>query len=338
MIIKDLRSISQLPEPALGLLPAIHDAVVEEFVDGNTLLDAKNAKGRVFVNKTSSSIIIPPSGRWPARSVAMGDLFGSDGRLFYSVVHKLGTTSYYPKSFERNIYTLSFTPSSFPPGSQEFVLERYFYFRLIGNNTSAVWSVIFELGVREDDITPKAEYSLQATLVQGQNTIAIPTGISQLAPRMLVTGDGIRNDFQDTYISEIDVANGTVLLSRSVVQSGVKTLVFSASPGPNIGTIKWLPPLLEQQIYMTDLKSENGLGVMIKNNRDIGPDTNALGYSGRKYLYDTALVVPMESLPTRTTFLMRVRLGQFDTENNVSDPKGYAAYVVRGKEDREPMN
>jgi hypothetical protein len=35
---------------------------------------------------------------------------------------------------------------------------------------------------------------------------------------------------------------------------------------------------------------------------------------------------------------MRVRLGQFDTENNVADPKGYAAYVVRGKEDREPMN
>jgi hypothetical protein len=155
---------------------------------------------------------------------------------------------------------------------------------------------------------------------------------------MLVTGNGIRNDFQDTYISEIDVANGTVLLSRSVVQSGVKTLTFSASPGPNIGIIKWLPPLLEQQIYMTDLKSENGLGVMIKNNKEIGPDTNALGYSGRKYLYDTAMVVPMESLPTRTTFLLRLRLGQFDTENNVSDPKGYAAYVVRGKEDREPMN
>jgi hypothetical protein len=35
---------------------------------------------------------------------------------------------------------------------------------------------------------------------------------------------------------------------------------------------------------------------------------------------------------------MRVRLGQFDTENNVADPKGYAAYVVRGKEDREQMS
>jgi hypothetical protein len=338
MIINSLKVLTQLPEPALGLLPAIHDADVEDFLLGSTLPAASAAKGRVFLNKTEAQVVMPPSGRWPARGVAPGELFGSDGRLFYSLVPKVGTTSFYPKSFERNIYTLSFTPSNFQPGGEDVILQRYFYFRLIGNNTSAVWSVIFEAGVRQDDVDPTRRHVVEAELVSGSATVSISDPLlARIGPRMVVTGSGIRDGLETTYVKSIDLEGGTAVLSLAATQSGVRTLTFAAPPGPNIGGITWLPPILEQQIFLTDVRSENGLGIVLSNSRDITIDTNELGYSGKRFIYDSVLTASKDSMPTRTTFLLRVRIGQFDTENSVADPKGYAAYVVRGPEDREPM-
>ena len=336
MIITSLKSLTQLPEPALGLLPAIHDADVEDFLPGAGLPTTMAGKGRVFVNKTGAQVVLPPSGRWPARGVAVGDLFGSDGRLFYSLVPKIGTTSFYPKSFERNIYTFSFAPSSFPPGGEDITLKRYFYVRLIGNNTSAVWSVIFEAGVRRDDVDPTRRHVVEAEIVRGSATVSIASTIlSGLGPRMIVTGGGIRGGLETTYIKSIDLESGTLVLSLAPTESGVRELTFASAPGPNIGDITWLPPILEQQIFLTDLRSENGLGIVLSNSKDISIGTNELGYSGKRFIYDRVTNADKDSLPTKSTFLLRVRIGQFDTENSVADPKGYAAYMVRGEEDRE---
>ena len=350
MIISSMKSIESVPAPALGLLPAIHDAEVEDvpLVGGLPALPlAEACKGRVFRNQTVKAIALPPTSKWPARSLEAGGVFGSDGRLFYKVRQKPGTTSYYPESFERTLYNFSFSPQSFSAGT-EFDLSRLFYFRLIGNTSSAVWSVIFEIGVRTNQTTPTLQLTMPGTLTSGSATVAISNPqLGSLFYRMVVAGTGISTGLDGTtYIKSIDLATSTLVLSRPATQSGAKTLTFTAPVGPNLGDFLWLPPLLEQEVLLTEMKTISPMGIWIKNWGDknvLGPDGNTapdpyrndLGYQGFAKLFDKATPVPLDSLPTDRDFLLRVRIGQFDTENSVTDPKGYAAYMVRAIDDEE---
>ena len=350
MIISSMKSIESLPAPALGLLPAIHDAEVENtpLVDGLPVLPlAENCKGRVFRNQTAKAITLPQTSKWPARSLEAGAVFGSDGRLFYKVRQKPGTTSYYPESFEREIYNFSFSPQDFSVGS-EFELSRLFYFRLMANTTSAVWSVIFEVGVRTNQATPTLQFTMQGTLSNGSANVSISDPqLGSLFYRMVVTGDGIPGGLDGTtYIKSIDLSTSTLVLSGPATQSGAKTLSFTAPVGPNLGDFIWLPPLLEQEVLLTEMKTINPLGIWIKNwgDKDVqGPDggsspdpyRNDLGYQGFAKLFDKAVPIPIDRLPPARDFLLRVRIGQFDTENSVADPRGYAAYMVRAIDDEE---
>ena len=350
MIISSMKSIESVPTPALGLLPAIHDAEIEDvpLVDGQPSLPlAENCKGRVFRNQTAKAITLPQTSKWPARSLEAGGVFGSDGRLFYKVRQKQGTTSYYPESFERTLYTFSFSPQSFSFGS-EFELSRLFYFRLLANTSSAVWSVIFEIGVRNDQTTPTIQFTMQGTLASGSANVAISDPqLGSLFYRMVVTGAGIPSGLDGTtYIKSIDLSAGTLVLSGPATQSGAKALTFTAPVGPNLGDFIWLPPLLEQEVLLTEMKTISPMGIWLKNWGDKnvrGPDgesspdpnRNDLGYQAFAKLFDKATPVPIDRLPTDRDFLLRVRIGQFDTENSVADPKGYAAYMVRAIDDEE---
>jgi len=361
MIISSMKSIESVPAPALGLLPAIHDAEVEDtpLVDGLPVLPlAENCKGRVFRNQTAKAITLPQTSKWPARSLEAGGVFGSDGRLFYKVRQKLGTTSFYPESFERTLYTFSFSPQDFSVGS-EFELSRLFYFRLMANTTSAVWSVIFEIGVRSNQVTPALQFTMQGTLTSGSANVSISDPqLGSLFYRMVVTGNGIPSGLDGTtYIRSIDLSTSTLVLSSPATQSGAKALTFTAPVGPNLGDFIWLPPILEQQVLLTEMKTISPMGIWIKNWGDKyanpfrtisidgdmetindpvpDPNRNDLGYQGFSKLFDKATPVPIDRLPTDRDFLLRVRIGQFDTENSVADPKGYAAYMVRAIDDEE---
>lgn len=335
MIINTLKTLDSVPSPALGLLPAIHDAVVEDVpLVGSTvsLPSANDAKGRVFKNQTSAPIVLPATSKWPARSLESGATFGSDGRLFYKVRNKLGTTSYYPESFERTVYNFSFTRKSFAPGSL-FELNRLFYFRLIANTTTAVWSVIFEVGMRTDQILPKNEYTMNATLVQGATMVTVPVSqAANITAMMLVTGSGVPSGLDGvTKVLSVDSAAGKVYLTKPVTQVGVKSLTFTAPVGPNLGDYVWLPPMLEESVVLTEMKAMNPLGIWLKNYGDKNgiATRNDYGFEGYAKFYDKAVSCPLESLPTGSDFLLRLRIGQFDTENSVADPKGYAAYLIR---------
>jgi len=354
MIISSLTEIAAVPTPALGLLPALHDAEVEDTVfaaeSGEaTLPTPQAAKGRVFRNQGDKAIILPSAGKWPARNLAPGELYGSDGRLFYRVVNKAGTTSYYPQHFERSVYTFSFTSKTFPMGDI-FDFQRFFYFRLIANNTTAVWSVIFEIGERIEQAQPALVFEIPAVLTSGQKTIQISDPrLGSLVYNMIVSGDGIPSGLLDgtTYIAGIHLASGTVTLTKAATQSGTKTLTFTAPVGPNLNDWRWLPPLLEEQIVLTDMKSMSPLGIWIKNWGEktktfpdgsvvADPYRNDFGYEGYAKLFNQSYPVRHESLPSNSEFLLRLRIGQFDTENDVADPRGYAAYVIRSNQEDDP--
>jgi len=93
------------------------------------------------------------------------------------------------------------------------------------------------------------------------------------------------------------------------------------------------------------MKSMNALGIWLKNWGDkerrlpdgttiSDPYRNDLGFEGYAKIYDKSVAVPLDSLPEGYEFMLRVRIGQFDVED-VSDPKGFAAYVVRAGDDPE---
>lgn len=249
MIIESIERISALPSPPLGLLPAVHDAEVADVV--LPLGTAAALKDQVMRNNTAEPILLPAWGRWPARQVAPGEHFASDGRLFYGVtqriVHEEGETSWYPKIFERVLYTMHLTPQQFVMGTS-FKFSRQFDFRLVANTTNAVWSVFFEIGQRTTQVNP--------------------------------------------------------------------------SPiGPNLLDYVWHTPLLEHQVVLTDVMCSHQLGIVLNNTLD--------GYTGSRLLYDRAQGCAEESMPTDPDFALRVRLGCFDTQNSVTDPQGFVAYVAR---------
>jgi hypothetical protein len=144
------KELKSLPQPALGLLPAVHDASVTPWTSG--ALPAPVA-GSVLRNDAASAMPLPAYGGWPAASVPPGGYAGSDGNLWYPVVHRAGTTSYYPQAFERRLYTLAFSAFSLPLKAS-FDLARAFDFRLFANSTDATWRVVWEIGLRTDQTTP----------------------------------------------------------------------------------------------------------------------------------------------------------------------------------------
>jgi hypothetical protein len=314
------------------------------------LPEQDEARGRVFFNDVGGSVVLPESGRWPSLSLASGQLCGGDGRVLYEVTRKAGTSSYYPQVFERNIYTFSFSNETFPLGDI-FEFVRFFYFRLIGNNTTATWCVIFEVGEIVSQSSPAASISAVATLTSGQKTISVPPSQAvQLTQWMAVSGDGILGSGigdQKTYIYDINTQTGVLTLTQAATASGQKTLAFTAPVGPNIERINWLPPMLEQKVHLTDLKSMNELGIWIKNHGtreivtpdlrvEIDLNRNEAGFEGYRLMYAKRDPIPHECLPTSSNFVIRLRIGQFDTENSVSSPKGYAAYVIRADEEDNP--
>lgn len=318
----------------------IGDDVYSVTVGTPRLPVAAEVKNSVFLNDMDSAVILPATEKWPARDLGVGEIFGSDGRLFYQVSNKQGTTSYYPSHFERMIYTFSFSPKTFPLGSV-FEFERYFYFRLIGNNTTAVWSVIFEVGERVYQTSPSVVYEMPVSLTNQSKEVTVQSSdVGKLSYLMLVTGAGIPSGGLDgdTYIDSIE--GNKIKLTRPASYTGSSVVKFSIPVGPNLAEWKWRPPLLEQEIVMTDMKSMNALGIWIKNwgeKKRFFPDgsfnddpyRNDYGYEGYAKLFSQSYPVRPESLPTTSEFLIRLRIGQFDTENTISNPTGYAAYVIR---------
>jgi hypothetical protein len=320
----------------LGFLRAIHDAEIEPVASGAALPAASSAADRVFVNSGSEAIVLPAWGRWPAYSVAPLEHFGSDGRGFYPLIQKASTTSFYPKFFNRNIYTFSFSGSSLRAqasgGAATFSVVRDVSMRLFSNNTTATWSVIFEIGIREDDAGPEVEIEMQCSTQIGSKSITTTSSqINNIVKYMTVSGPGVVVAGGDislgTVVTGVNVQAGIITINQTATQTGSALLKFKIPIGPNIRQIQWLPPLMEQQIHVTDLLSKNRVGVILYKQPFPTATTNEFGYACDAVQYNSLSRSPFESLPTGDNFVLRMRIGQFDTENGFS-PRGFAGYTV----------
>ena len=153
MIIKGIEEIASLPAPALGLLPAVHDATVTDYTLAYGTALPPLAAGQVLLNNTGGTVTLPGFSSWPPQKLPMGSFAGCDGRFWFPVRRYKATNSYYPQTFERTLYTLAFTANSLPVGGT-FTLRRLLMVRLLSNNTDAVWNWVWEIGMREAQTAP----------------------------------------------------------------------------------------------------------------------------------------------------------------------------------------
>jgi hypothetical protein len=162
-------------------------------------------------------------------------------------IHTKRTNSYYPAAFERTAYSVSFTPQGLAIGNP-FKLAKNFSFRAIGAATAAVYSVIFEFGVRRNTTSP-------------------------------------------------------------------------APVGSNIAGYEFLPPALEQEVVLTDVTSSHVLGLQFVKTPS--------GMNGQRFLYSRSLNFIPGTYPVDTEdFILRVRIGQFDIEED-TDTQGYVGYLIQ---------
>jgi hypothetical protein len=323
MIVSSLESFPNLPSPRLGLLPAVHDANFEA-VTALPGLDAAQAKGMVFFNSSGESIVLPGYQKWPARYARSGSYFASDGRLFYEVVNKPGTTSYYPSSFERTLYSFAFDDYSFLRPEDKLItseirISRVLNARLIANNTTAQIGVTFECGQRKNQEGGKSVNLSGQVLGDGETVLLADS--SAVFERMKVTGAGIE---ADTFVKKVSGSN--VILNKKVTP-GAFILTFTSPIGPNISHIEWLPPMLYVSIQVTDLLMTGLFGVKIIRYAE-GVAGNSAGFYAVGLQYGSFVEVPDASLPTQADFIFRLRIGDFDTENSVSDPGGFLGYLM----------
>jgi len=338
MIITSLEKFDNLPLPALGLLPAIHDIAVDDVQDvaassGVTAVpfvfpSVISSRGSVFRNTGVVPIVIPSSSNWPAKTIYPGEHFGCDGRFFYPVFNKEGTVSYYPKSFERVLYSFAHDYLSFPVGSSAEIY-RLVYLRLVANNTTAIWNIVFECGETVSQLNPSVSYIIRANVTAGSSVVHALDPINNIGHMWQIEGDGIPYGANyKTLVKQVDLSLNTIEMTRPANDGGVFNLKISRPTGPNIGEIQWLPPMLEQQIHITELLSRNSFGAKLEKMATISDETSVAGFKASVFSYGKEWNPPMESLPTTANFVFRMRLGYFDTEN-IPDPRGYLGYLVR---------
>lgn len=166
--VEGLDKVTELPAPALGLLPAVHDSTVSMFTGTSVVYGTSASGGQTITIRAADlpspqasqvlqvsggAATIPAVNSWPAQVVPMGSFVGSDGRFWFPVRRHKATNSYYPEIFERTLYTFSFTAYSLPANIW-WNHNRAFDFRMFNNNTDAVWNVVYEIGETQAQASP----------------------------------------------------------------------------------------------------------------------------------------------------------------------------------------
>lgn len=119
--------------------------------------------------------------------------------------------------------------------------------------------------------------------------------------------------------------NNTDAVWNVVWEVGDRSAETTPAPiGPNLLGYTWREPLIDEQIHITDVVARHRFEVGLY--RDVGP--NGEFWTGTVARYGKTVAAQTAQLPLTNEFVVRVRLSCFDTENAVSDPRGFVAYYA----------
>jgi hypothetical protein len=112
-----------------------------------------------------------------------------------------------------------------------------------------------------------------------------------------------------------------------VLQIGQRASDTSPAPiGANLSGFSWLPPSVSHPITFGSVAQQHSVGLQIQRLENLA--------GGVRFLASSLSFGSMSACqaPTANGFVIRAKLAQFDTENNVSSPSGFVAYeMLNGK-------
>ena len=133
---------TKLPR-ANGLLPAIHDATIENIAV--PLPSVSTKAGSVFVNNTGGTIAVPGGLGRRGSHLEAGGYIGSDGRVWYRLSRDGATNSFYPTDFERELFMLHVNDHMLRAG-HAFTLDFKLTLQLFKATTRTQYLLVIEAG------------------------------------------------------------------------------------------------------------------------------------------------------------------------------------------------
>lgn len=316
---------------ARGLLPAIHDAVIEELTSKPPRASEEYA-GRVFQYTGASRIIVAGGYGHSSAKVKTGDFLGCDGRIWYPVTRYGDHAS--PIAFTTD-YATSDTTITAPENELSNLT------RVRVSSTDALPSPLqpdtdYYVNNRADGAVELSETSGGSSIVltddgtgthsltKAEETTYYPKGFERDLFVIHVNENQLRlnTSFEVRFALEMAVLKTNTNATWTVViEVGEKLSEESPSKtGKNISSIQWRgTPLLEQEVVLTSLSTIHRMGLQI--DRRLLSDVDTLSTTALLYGGSEGGVVP----PKSANFALRARLIRFDTEDGESDPRGYAA-------------
>jgi hypothetical protein len=106
--------------------------------------------------------------------------------------------------------------------------------------------------------------------------------------------------------------------------------------GENLAYVQWNPPMLQKTVILSDVALVHKFGITISRQTTTNTDSsgNITGISdniqAQAMAYDAIMgVASQNSVPKSANFALRVRLGQFDTADNIADPRGFVMFDMQ---------
>lgn len=187
------KDATKLPR-ANGLLPAIHDATIDNII--LPLPAASTQAGNVFVNNTTDPVLVPGGLGRRGSHLEPGGYIGSDGRIWYRLTRDGETNSFYPTDFEREFFMLPANEQMLRAG-KKFTLSFKLGLQTFKATTRAQFILVIEAGSAPGQTTPSpvgqnlADVTWRDTPLLSQRIIVTPgkvTGIFGCAVRRDVLG------------------------------------------------------------------------------------------------------------------------------------------------------
>jgi len=112
-----------------------------------------------------------------------------------------------------------------------------------------------------------------------------------------------------------------------VLQIGQRSSDITPAPvGANLSGFSWLPPSVSHAITFGSVAQQHSVGLQIQRLADVD---GGAGFRASSLSFGSMSAC---QAPTANGFVIRAKLAQFDTENNVSSPSGFVAYeMLNGK-------
>jgi len=329
MLISDLTAVPQLPQPSLGLLNAIHTTtarnISEILANDGTLPAAHTVSNQVFLNDTGDSVTLPASGNWPTRILNDGEYVGVNSTLYYKVINK-PTNTFQIVSVANGVFTTALASPSIANGQT----AKFCGFKNPSGFANNETHTIQNLSGNTFKIVgaPSASADIAGWIHTNHTNSYYPAAFDRTAFSVSISASGL--PIGDTFtLSRVftarTIAAATAASWCVVFEFGVRKDKATPAPiGPNIEEYDFLPPALEQQLILTDLTTTNALGITFTKTGKDGDDF----MTGSRLIYSRALNLIPGTYPTTNDFILRIRMCQFDIQDNVTDLSGYVAYTI----------